>query len=111
MSTARYAYEHVSPQVLSEDMQFGESALKPGERLPEIKLPTVDGGRLKTGDLSGRRPTLLVTGSFTCPMTASSNPILKQLHARFGTEIEFITLYVLMFARRIPESIGTRQPR
>ena len=27
-------------------------------------------------------------------MTASSDPILKDLHARFGSEIEFVTLYV-----------------
>lgn len=27
-------------------------------------------------------------------MTASSDPILKKLHARFGSEIEFVTLYV-----------------
>lgn len=93
MSTARYAYEHVSSDILSEDMQFRDSAPKPGDRLPEFDLPTVDGGRLRTSDLGGR-PVLLVTGSFTCPMTASSDPILKKLHARFGAEVEFVTLYV-----------------
>lgn len=93
MSTARYAYEHVSSDILSEDMQFGDSAPKPGDRLPEFDLPVVDGGQLRTSDLAGR-PVLLITGSFTCPMTASSNPILKQLHGRFGARIEFVTLYV-----------------
>ena len=93
MSTARYAYEHVSSEILSEDMQFREGAPKPGERLPEFDLPTTDGGQLKTRDLAGR-PALLVTGSFTCPMTASSDPILKTLYARFGSQVEFVTLYV-----------------
>jgi len=93
MSTARYAYEHVSSEILSEDMKFGDNAPRAGDRLPEFDLPTVDGGQLKTGDLTGQ-PVLLVTGSFTCPMTASSNPILKELHARFGSQIEFVTLYV-----------------
>lgn len=93
MSTARYAYEHVSSEILSEDMQFRGGAPKPGDRLPEFDLPTSDGGRLKARDLADR-PVLLVTGSFTCPMTASSNPLLKALHARFGSEIEFVTLYV-----------------
>lgn len=93
MTKAQYAYEHVSSEILSEDMQFGETAPKPGEPLPEFDLETVDGGQLRTSDLTGR-PVLLVTGSYTCPMTASSNPILKDLHARFGQEIEFVTLYV-----------------
>lgn len=93
MSTANYAYKHVSSEILSEDMQFGDDAPKPGGRLPEFDLQTVDGGRLTTHDLTGR-PTLLVTGSFTCPMTASSDPILKDLHERFGAEIDFVTLYV-----------------
>lgn len=93
MSTARYAYEHVSSEILSDDMKFREGAPKPGEGLPEFDLPTTDGGQLKTSDLKGR-PVLLVTGSFTCPMTASSNPLLKELHQRFGDAIEFVTLYV-----------------
>ena len=62
MSTARYAYEHVSSEILSEDMQFREGAPKPGERLPELDLPTSDGGQLKTSDLAGR-PVLLVTSA------------------------------------------------
>lgn len=93
MSTKRYAYKHVSSDILSEDMQFGKNAPKPGNRMPEFDLPAVDGGRLRTSDLSGR-PALLITGSFTCPMTAGSNPILKALHTRFGSEIEFVMVYV-----------------
>lgn len=92
MSTAHYAYEHVTSDVFSEDMQFKDDAPKAGGRLPEFDLSTVDGGRLRTSDLAGR-PVLLVTGSVTCPMTASSNPIVKQLHGRFGHEIEFVMLY------------------
>jgi hypothetical protein len=58
MSTARYAYAHVSSEILSEDMQFGGSAPKPGDPLPEFGLPTVEGGSLRTGTLTGRRPVL-----------------------------------------------------
>ena len=94
MSTARYANEHVSSGILSEDMQFGDDAPKAGDRLPEFDLQTVEGGRAKSSDLTGQRPVLLITGSFTCPMTASSNPILKRLHAKFGDKIDFVTLYV-----------------
>lgn len=93
MSAARYAYEHVSPDILSEDMQFRDGAPAPGDRLPEIDLPTVDGGRFRTAQHASR-PVLLVTGSLTCPMTASSNPLLKRLWAQFGSDIDFVTLYV-----------------
>ena len=94
MSAASYAYEHVSPDILSEDMAFRDGAPAAGDRLPEIDLPTVDGGRFRTAELIGRRPVLLVTGSLTCPMTASSNPLLKRLWSEFGSAVEFVTLYV-----------------
>lgn len=94
MSTMDYAYKHVSSDILSEDMQFREGAPKPGERLPEFDLESVGEGRVRTFDLIAQRPVLLITGSFTCPMTASSNPILKDLHDRYGDRIDFVTLYV-----------------
>lgn len=89
-----YLYEHVTPRVLAEDMRFRDGALRPGDRLPGFDLPTADGGRFSTADWAGRRPVLLVTGSFTCPMTASSNPMLKRLHAEFGDRVEFVMLHV-----------------
>lgn len=94
MNTTDYAYKHVSSDILSEDMQFREGAPKPGQRLPEFDLESVGEGRMRTFDLTAQRPVLLITGSFTCPMTASSNPILKDLHSRYGDEIDFVTLYV-----------------
>lgn len=94
MTAASYAYDHVSPDILSEDMAFREGAPAAGDRLPEIDLPTVDGGRFRAAELIGHRPMLLVTGSLTCQMTASSNPLLKRLWSEFGSAIEFVTLYV-----------------
>ncbi len=94
MSTEKYAYEHVSSDILSQDMQFREDAPKPGQRLPEFDLESIGEGRVRTFDLTAQRPVLLITGSFTCPMTASSNPILKDLHDKYGDEIDFVTLYV-----------------
>ena len=74
-------------------MNFRDGAPRPGERLPQIDLPTAEGGRFRTSEATGR-PVLLVTGSYTCPMTASSNPLLKDLHDRFGDRIDFVMLYV-----------------
>ncbi len=56
MSTSRYAYEHISPGIIVEDMHFGERGPRPGDRLPKFNLPTVDGGQLKSGDLRSGPP-------------------------------------------------------
>lgn len=91
---ANYVYRHVTPQVLFQDMVFSEKAPRPGDRLPSFDLPLAQGGRLLSDDLIAARPVLLVTGSFTCPMTVSSNPLLKQLHEEFGDQVAFVMLHV-----------------
>lgn len=93
-SAQRYLYKHVTSHVLSEDMAFHEDSVGPGDPLPSFDLPTTDGGRFRTADITGIKPVLLITGSLTCPMTASSNPVLKQLHAEFGNRIDFVMLHV-----------------
>jgi hypothetical protein len=91
---ATYGYQHVGPKVLMEDMRFSDTAPRPGDRLPEFDLPLVDGGRLRSLDLLDGKPVLLFTASFTCPMTASSNPLLNELHAEFGGDVRFVMLHV-----------------
>lgn len=93
--TGEYLYEHVTPSVFMEDMAFRDGTPGPGDRLPEIDLATADGGQFRSRDLrEQQRPMLLVTGSYTCPMTASSNPMLKRLHAEYGDRVEFVLLHV-----------------
>lgn len=89
-----YAYRHVTSRVLMEDMRFTDRGVAPGERFPDFSLPTGSGGELGLGELITEKPLLLVTGSYTCPMTASANPILKRLHARYGGRVQFAMLAV-----------------
>lgn len=90
-----YLYKHVTASVFKEDMAFRDGTPGPGDRLPEIDLPTADAERFRSRALHDQqRPMLLVTGSYTCPMTASSNPLLKRLHTEFGDRIEFVMLHV-----------------
>ena len=89
-----YSYEHMRRKTLMEDMSFRKDAPGAGEPMPRFELQTADGGRFSSEDMVGRKPLLLITGSLTCPMTASSNPILKQLHSEFGSKIEFVMLHV-----------------
>jgi hypothetical protein len=89
-----YLYDHVSSKVLGEDLDFGADAPGPGDRLPDFDLPTATGERIRSVDFVGHEPLLLVFGSVTCPMTASSVPSLKRLYARFGDRIVFLMVYV-----------------
>ncbi|MBA3623178.1 MAG: redoxin domain-containing protein [Methylibium sp.] len=93
-NAADYGYRHVTPKVLFEDLGFSDDAPRPGDPLPSFDLPLTDGGRLRSDDLLGGKPVLFVTGSFTCPMTASSNPLLKDLHSQFGRDVDFVMLHV-----------------
>ena len=90
----RYPYDHVTARILFNDLDFSDDAARPGQKGPAFDLPAAAGGRVRTADSIGKRPILLFTGSLSCPMTVSSNILLKRLHARFGEAIAFIMIYV-----------------
>ncbi len=60
----------------------------PGDRVPDFDLPTLGGGRFRSTDLGETGPALLVFGSYTCPVTENAAPGLKELHGRFGGQID-----------------------
>lgn len=92
--TAGYRYQHFSTKLLFKDLRFHGGSKRPGDALPEFDLPTTEGERITTQDLVGDQPLLLVTGSMTCPMTASAIPSLKRLHAQWGDDVAFVMLNV-----------------
>ena len=94
MQAGDYRYEHFTTKRLLQDIHFGRSAPRQGDALPEFDLVTTDGHTINKNDFVGDRPLLLILGSITCPMTASSMPTLKRLYARFGERIAFITVNV-----------------
>ncbi|MFQ5973530.1 MAG: TlpA family protein disulfide reductase [Alphaproteobacteria bacterium] len=89
-----YRYKRVTPKVLMSDFRFKKTAPRAGDPLPELELVTTRGEPIKTTDLFGPKPLLLVLGSVSCPMTASSIAPLKRLYAEFGEKVAFLTLYV-----------------
>jgi hypothetical protein len=84
-----YRFERFSTPLLLDDMTFGRKAPGPGDPVPAFDLPMLDGGRLRSDEL-GERPVLLVVGSRTCPVTESSGPVLRRLHAQFGDRVRFV---------------------
>ncbi len=90
----RYRYGHFTLPTLLKDMRFGKKSLGPGDQLPEVDLATISDERLVFGAERLQRPTLLITGSVTCPMTSASMSSLRELHEKYGEQVEFVTLNV-----------------
>lgn len=90
----RYRFNHLSMPVVLGDMSFGKDDPGPGDRIPDFDLPTLDGGRFRSSDLTETGPALLIFGSYTCPVTESAAPGLNQLHARFGGQVRFVMVNV-----------------
>jgi len=78
-----------------DDMQFGKTALSPGQSIPNTNIINPDSSSIRLYDLlANKKATLIVTGSLTCPMTISSLPTLNALEEEFGKDISFTLLYV-----------------
>ncbi len=93
-SGRRYRFRRFTIPIVLRDMYFKKDDPGPGDRVPDFDLPTLGGGRFRSTDLAEVGPALLVFGSYTCPVTDSAAPGLKQLHARFGDRVRFVMIDV-----------------
>ena len=91
-SGSAYRYDHFRLSHLLADMRFDPDTPTTGDRLPQLDLDTLDGGRITFEDLD--RPHLFVFGSNTCPMTASAGDVLGARHHEFGDKIRFVLVQV-----------------
>lgn len=91
----RYRYDHprLFPDVLN-DMVMGDDDLGAGDGLRPPSLTLLDGTRIDSWQSADERPTLIVFGSRTCPVTISAAPALVRLHGRFGNVARFLLVYV-----------------
>ncbi len=89
-----YRFEHLNLGLLLGDMRFSSTGLAPGDRLPDATLLNLDGQEVSLRSLAAGRPIALVTGSTSCPATASSMPDLKGLEERYGDRVQFVLLQV-----------------
>ena len=55
------------------------AGMQPGEVLPRLTAYNLDGDPVILSDLWKDRPTVLVTGSITCPISTKNCPSLKPL--------------------------------
>ena len=89
-----YRFDHLNLGLLLRDMRFNRAALVPGDRLPDTTLLDLEGREVSLPDLAAGRPIALVTGSTTCPATASAMPDLNRLEQRYGDRVQFVLLQV-----------------
>jgi hypothetical protein len=85
-----YRYDRFTFRLLTEDLRFHDGALAPGDVLTFEEMPDSNGSVVRL--VGTGRPLLLVTGSMTCPMTASAMPGLLDLHLEFGDRVDFALL-------------------
>src|SRR5215472_4857809 len=90
-----YNYEHFSRDIFHDLAETSFSGPAPGERAPDFKVTTLDGETIRLSDFAKKKNVLLLFGSATCPMTASSISGINELYDRFrGDDIEFLFVYV-----------------
>lgn len=89
-----YRYTRFTTRLLFNDFRFGRESARAGDSLPLVELLTMEGDRISIRDCTAVKPLLLIFGSVTCPMTASSIPELMRLYADFGDNVAFVTVNV-----------------
>lgn len=89
-----YRFDRLRLGLVLRDMYFTKTDPGPGDRIVDFDLPTLDGERFRSQDLSETAPVLLVFGSYTCPVTESAVSGLRSLHARFGDRVSFVMVNV-----------------
>jgi len=89
-----YRYKRFTTSLLFRDLRFHKDAARPGDPFPAFDLVTTVGDRGVNNDVFGDKPVLFIFGSMTCPMTASAMPFLLQVHAEFGSRVDFVMLNV-----------------
>jgi hypothetical protein len=87
---ADYRYDRFTFRLLTEDLRFHEGVLAPGDVLTIDEMPESGGSVVRPVGMG--RPLLLVTGSMTCPMTASAMPGMLDLHREFRDRVDFALL-------------------
>lgn len=87
---AAYRYDRFTFKLLTDDLRFHRGTLAPGAALSVSEAEGADGSTVRLRGTG--RPLLLVTGSMSCPMTASSMPSVVDLHADFAEQVDFVLL-------------------
>jgi tetratricopeptide (TPR) repeat protein len=71
------------------------TGLQTGSQSPDFTLVIPSGERrLQLSDFRGKRPVVLILGSYTCPKFRSQAPTLNSLWLRYHEQSEFLLVYI-----------------
>jgi peroxiredoxin len=76
-----------------------------GSRAPDFTLSQLDGRLVRLAGLVGRKPVVLIFGTFTCGLFCQELNGLRELHERFKDEVEFLFVYGDNTPYRLPEAL------
>jgi tetratricopeptide (TPR) repeat protein len=73
----------------------GSGGLPIGSQAPDFSLRTSSGGRrVRLNEFRGKRPLVIILGSYTCPKFRSQAGTLSRLYARYHDQVEFVLVYI-----------------
>jgi hypothetical protein len=102
-----YRFEHPTMAMVLRDMRIPRTDPGPGDPVPNFHVTSTDGATIDKANLRrDGRPTLIVFGSLTCPVTESAGDGLRELHARYGDRVRFVLINV----REAHPGASTPQP-
>lgn len=90
-----YNYNRFEPSVLMKDAKLirQPEGPHPGDVAPDFTLKDTAGKQWELHHLKGK-PTVMVIGSGTCPITQGSLPGMKALHRDYSRNCHWLMLYV-----------------
>jgi hypothetical protein len=68
---------------------------KPGAAAPDFELKDLDGKTVHASVLWSNKPTLIMTGSHTCPVFRGKVEAFEGLRKEFGDKMNFVVLYTI----------------
>lgn len=103
-----YRFTHPTTAMVLRDMRIPRTDPGPGDLIPDFSVTTTDGTDIDNASLRrDGRPTLIVFGSMTCPVTESAGDGLRELHTRYGDRVRFVLINV----REAHPGASTPQPQ
>lgn len=93
-SASTYRFTRLSTSLFLQDLGFSKTDAKPGTVVENVSLERLDGSSSTLEAVMDGRPTLIVFGSVSCPMTFGSTTVLHRLQNEFGRQIKFLMLNV-----------------
>jgi len=77
------------------DEGAGSGGIPLGSAAPDFILLLSSGNRrVRLSEFRGKRPVVLVLGSYTCPKFRSQTPVLNALYKRYRDRAEFLLVYI-----------------